>query len=95
MKTISETLRDLDPMLMASMVMEDPGHKARAKARTEHARRCFQAKAERELQEERRQREQDRKVFQARATRMVIDHHAATATLTVGALLAGYILALI
>lgn len=95
MKTVSETLRDTNLDTMARLVMEDPCHRARVQVKTEQARKCYQTRAERQLEAVKAQREKDRKAFQARATRMVLDHNATTATIAAGALFIGYILALL
>lgn len=94
MKTIDETMRDLNPMTMANLVMEDPNHQARARAKTERARKARQTQADRALRKEQAQRDMDRRAFSRKVTRMKLDHNATTAALTTAALFGGYLLAL-
>lgn len=94
MKTIDETMRDLDPMTMANLVMSDPAHIARSRAKAERARKVLQTKVERQLDEVKAQRDMDRKAFTRKATKMTIDHSATTAALTTAALFGGYLLAM-
>lgn len=94
MKTIDETMRDLDPMTMANLVMADPAHQARARAKAERARTIWKTQVERALREEQDQRARDRRAFARKATQMKLNHSATTAALTTGALFGGYLLAL-
>lgn len=99
MKTIAETLQDVNLDTMARLVMEDPNHRARAAARAQRARKCGKTQTERQLAAVLAQREKeranDRKRFEAQTTRMVLDHNATTAALVAAALAIGYILALL
>lgn len=104
MKTAYEVKAAKNQDLFVDLLNHDPEHIARAKAKASQVRQQRRTEAERQLEQvkadhakalevQQHLRELDFKQFQARATKMAIDHNATTATLVTAALAVGYILA--
>lgn len=95
MYEIQRIKRNLDPMTIANLVMDDPKHKARVNARRELERKARQTQMDKGLEASRAENAKLRKAHARKLSQMVIDHNATTAALVTASLAFGYILALI
>lgn len=104
MKTAYEIKAAKNQDLFVDLLNQDPEHISRAKAKTAQVRQQRRTEAEQQLEKvkadhvkalevQQHLRALDFKQFQARVTKMTIDHNATTATLVTAALAVGYILA--
>lgn len=104
MKTVNDVKQAYKIDLFVDLLNHDQQHISRAKQKAGQVRKQRRTEAERQLEMvkadhakalevQQHLRELDFKQFQARATKMAIDHNATTATLVTAALAVGYILA--
>lgn len=102
MNAVQTIKQNLNPDVFVDIVMQDPNHKARVKARSERERKAYYNAVEQERNALRKQqaalekqRKKEQRAFEFKLSRMATDFEATKATLCVGCLIIGYLLSFV